>query len=197
MPPFLRAHGFDGLDLAWLYPGRRDKRHLTSLVKVWPGPRQGQGGGQDKEGGQSCLPPMSWEGGEEGLRPLCLGVLGPDPEEDPQACAQRPRGAGRAVATGGRAGQHTSTHVSCPPRGCHCAQSLAGDTQSHPGRADQAPPGAREQPSRQMPAAPGTSTLVSCGCWDSADRSRSTTMPCGPAGSLWPCQGGVWGDGWG
>nr|KAF6275166.1 hypothetical protein mPipKuh1_002765 [Pipistrellus kuhlii] len=33
VPPFLRAHGFDGLDLAWLYPGRRDKRHLTSLVK--------------------------------------------------------------------------------------------------------------------------------------------------------------------
>ncbi|XP_054569068.1 chitinase-3-like protein 1 [Eptesicus fuscus] len=33
VPPFLRTHGFDGLDLAWLYPGRRDKRHLTSLVK--------------------------------------------------------------------------------------------------------------------------------------------------------------------
>ncbi|KAF6073178.1 chitinase 3 like 1 [Phyllostomus discolor] len=33
VPPFLRAHGFDGLDLAWLYPGHRDKRHLTTLVK--------------------------------------------------------------------------------------------------------------------------------------------------------------------
>lgn len=33
VPPFLRTHGFDGLDLAWLYPGRRDKRHLTALVK--------------------------------------------------------------------------------------------------------------------------------------------------------------------
>ncbi|XP_006107927.1 chitinase-3-like protein 1 [Myotis lucifugus] len=33
VPPFLRTHGFDGLDLAWIYPGRRDKRHLTSLVK--------------------------------------------------------------------------------------------------------------------------------------------------------------------
>ncbi|XP_016067073.1 PREDICTED: chitinase-3-like protein 1 [Miniopterus natalensis] len=31
--PFLRTHGFDGLDLAWLYPGRRDKKHLTTLVK--------------------------------------------------------------------------------------------------------------------------------------------------------------------
>ncbi|KAM6217320.1 chitinase-3-like protein 1 [Rhynchocyon petersi] len=33
VPPFLRTHGFDGLDLAWLYPGRRDKMHLTSLIK--------------------------------------------------------------------------------------------------------------------------------------------------------------------
>ncbi|XP_068842372.1 chitinase-3-like protein 1 isoform X2 [Capricornis sumatraensis] len=33
VPPFLRTHGFDGLDLAWLYPGWRDKRHLTALVK--------------------------------------------------------------------------------------------------------------------------------------------------------------------
>lgn len=32
--PFLRAHGFDGLDLAWLYPGSKDKRHLTTLIKV-------------------------------------------------------------------------------------------------------------------------------------------------------------------
>lgn len=43
VPPFLRTHGFDGLDLAWLYPGRRDKRHLTTLVKVWAGRRVGTG----------------------------------------------------------------------------------------------------------------------------------------------------------
>lgn len=42
MPPFLRAHGFDGLDLAWLYPGRRDKQHLTSLVKVLLGQERGR-----------------------------------------------------------------------------------------------------------------------------------------------------------
>ncbi|XP_007939388.1 chitinase-3-like protein 1 [Orycteropus afer afer] len=33
VPPFLRTYGFDGLDLAWIYPGRRDKRHFTTLVK--------------------------------------------------------------------------------------------------------------------------------------------------------------------
>lgn len=46
VPPFLRAHGFDGLDLAWLYPGRRDKQHLTSLVKVLFGAGKWQGGGR-------------------------------------------------------------------------------------------------------------------------------------------------------
>ncbi|XP_030158412.1 chitinase-3-like protein 1 isoform X2 [Lynx canadensis] len=33
VPPFLRTHGFDGLDLAWLHPGRRDKPYFTTLVK--------------------------------------------------------------------------------------------------------------------------------------------------------------------
>uniref|UniRef100_A0A8C9B5T0 Chitinase-3-like protein 1 n=1 Tax=Phocoena sinus TaxID=42100 RepID=A0A8C9B5T0_PHOSS len=33
VPPFLRTHGFDGLDLAWLNPGRRNKQHLTTLIK--------------------------------------------------------------------------------------------------------------------------------------------------------------------
>uniref|UniRef100_A0A0P6JA01 Chitinase-3-like protein 1 n=1 Tax=Heterocephalus glaber TaxID=10181 RepID=A0A0P6JA01_HETGA len=33
VPKFLRAHGFDGLDLAWMYPQRRDKEHFTTLIK--------------------------------------------------------------------------------------------------------------------------------------------------------------------
>ncbi|XP_069897884.1 chitinase-3-like protein 1 isoform X1 [Dipodomys merriami] len=33
VPRFLRTHGFDGLDLAWLYPKLRDKRHFTTLIK--------------------------------------------------------------------------------------------------------------------------------------------------------------------
>ncbi|CAO2636962.1 Chitinase-3-like protein 1, partial [Lemmus lemmus] len=45
--PFLRAHGFDGLDLAWLYPGPRDKQHLTTLIKVL-------GIGQRCEGASAC-----------------------------------------------------------------------------------------------------------------------------------------------
>lgn len=31
--PFLRTYGFDGLDLAWLYPGPKDKQHFTTLIK--------------------------------------------------------------------------------------------------------------------------------------------------------------------
>ncbi|TFK03767.1 ubiquitin-associated and SH3 domain-containing protein B [Platysternon megacephalum] len=30
---FLRTHEFDGLDVAWIYPGRKDKRHFTSLIQ--------------------------------------------------------------------------------------------------------------------------------------------------------------------
>ncbi|XP_036612276.1 chitinase-3-like protein 1 [Trichosurus vulpecula] len=30
---FLRTHNFDGLDLAWLYPGRRDKENYNSLLQ--------------------------------------------------------------------------------------------------------------------------------------------------------------------
>ncbi|XP_075396653.1 chitinase-3-like protein 1 [Tenrec ecaudatus] len=33
VPAFLRIYGFDGLDLAWLYPTRRDRSHFTTLVK--------------------------------------------------------------------------------------------------------------------------------------------------------------------
>lgn len=57
MPPFLRTHGFDGLDLAWLYPGRRDRRYFTRLVKVLSGRgEQGQGGLSPGGGvGRSCL----------------------------------------------------------------------------------------------------------------------------------------------
>ena len=45
MPPFLRTHGFDGLDLAWLHPGRRDKPYFTTLVKVLVESGRGAGGG--------------------------------------------------------------------------------------------------------------------------------------------------------
>lgn len=31
--PFLRTYGFDGLDLAWLYPNPRDKQDFTTLIK--------------------------------------------------------------------------------------------------------------------------------------------------------------------
>lgn len=59
MPPFLRTHGFDGLDLAWLYPGRRDKRHLTTLVKVLAGSRRGGRWAGSRRGGQKLSVPAS------------------------------------------------------------------------------------------------------------------------------------------
>lgn len=34
VPPFLRAHGFDGLEIAWVQPQRRDKQPLATLIKV-------------------------------------------------------------------------------------------------------------------------------------------------------------------
>ncbi|XP_067387583.1 chitotriosidase-1-like [Emydura macquarii macquarii] len=30
---FLQTHEFDGLDVAWIYPGRKDKKHFTSLIQ--------------------------------------------------------------------------------------------------------------------------------------------------------------------
>lgn len=45
VPPFLRTYGFDGLDLAWLYPGRRNKQHFTALVKVLVGAEEAEGWG--------------------------------------------------------------------------------------------------------------------------------------------------------
>ncbi|XP_040851849.1 chitinase-3-like protein 1 isoform X1 [Ochotona curzoniae] len=47
--PFLRAHGFDGLDLAWLYPSRRDRGHLTKLIKEMKAEfaREAQGGADE------------------------------------------------------------------------------------------------------------------------------------------------------
>ncbi|XP_055000672.1 chitinase-3-like protein 1 [Sorex araneus] len=33
VPPFLRAHGFDGLEISWVHPQRRDKQPLATLVK--------------------------------------------------------------------------------------------------------------------------------------------------------------------
>ena len=82
VPPFLRTHGFDGLDLAWLYPGWRDKRHLTTLVKVlvgsgkgagrWGAPRSGEGG--------SYLRACSPEAGKGRLKPPCCRVLRSGPK---------------------------------------------------------------------------------------------------------------------
>uniref|UniRef100_A0A4X2L7J7 Chitinase-3-like protein 1 n=1 Tax=Vombatus ursinus TaxID=29139 RepID=A0A4X2L7J7_VOMUR len=49
---FLRTHNFDGLDLAWLYPGRRDKKSYTSLLQVW---KPNGVGGRDEGEGQEEL----------------------------------------------------------------------------------------------------------------------------------------------
>lgn len=78
MPPFLRTHGFDGLDLAWLHPERRDKRHFTTLVKVLVGWGERGGGGLAPGSGvgRSCLQPLAPRGqADRGLR---SGVWDPD-----------------------------------------------------------------------------------------------------------------------
>lgn len=133
MPPFLRAHGFDGLDLAWLYPGRRDKQHLTSLVKVLIGAGKCHGGGwtPGSELGNAVSTRQPAEGRCRGADASMLQLLGAGPGKPkglgPESSQSRKPPVARQ-GWGGVLRGKVLTHHCCSVE-CHCIR----DTEPHLG----------------------------------------------------------------